>query len=466
MAEGEQPMVDRPINQPATAAAAAEIPADPAPESLYVGAINPRALTEAILGKKIDWSDPASTKIMTDTLETDYNELFDMKLNSPIYAGLKLGPNNIAVPLPLKELKILTPEDRLPPTLGTIHTVGDLKTVGVDNIASVEVEHAFLKNGKLNLVLEAPSPLNKKITNTSVTQQILDIAIPVETRAQSSNVGWTPPGDTWRDMGIMLETATNYDDPIQGAVGDCWLIAALAAVAWADPYSIVHRNRPTGVAETDRVDSIQSYSKPTGRNAPTMMVEVTDKTLVNSSSLWPPYCRCSQPGEIWPQVYEKAFAKWSTQNTTDEPDITTLSGGDPGWAMAQINNKTAYYYDTASRTPDQLWGIVRANSLSYKTISPMTAWTYGSGPQYQGSNIVANHAYTILGWAYDNGKEYIVLRNPWGFLEPTGLNTYQGLLTFFDNSFWLPISTIGNDGVFALEAPSFKLYYQTLAVAK
>jgi hypothetical protein len=460
----DQQMVDRPSNLPT--GSLAEIPADPAPKNLCIGAINPYALTEAILGRKLNWNDPASSKIMTDTLQTDYNELFDMKFNSPIYAGLKLGPNNMAVPVKREEMTIVTEKDRVTPNLGTIQKVGDLKTVGVDDIASTEVKQAFLSNGKLNLVLQAPPALNKKFTNTVVSQQILDIATPFGAKLRGLNVGWTPPGNTWRDMGEMLKTVTDYDDPIQGTVADCWLIAALAAVAWADPYSIVHRNRPTSASETDGVNGIEFYSKPTGRNAPTKMVEVTDKTLVNSSSLWPPYCRCSDPGEIWPQVYEKAFAKWSTQDMTDEPNITMLSYGDPGAALAQINNKTAYYYDTSSRTPDQLWGIVRANSMSYRTINPMTAWTYATGPQYTGSNVVANHAYTVLGWAYKNRKEYIVLRNPYGVTEPNGLNTYQGLLSFFDQSFWLPINTIGDDGVFALEAPSFKYYYQTLAVAK
>ena len=96
----------------------------------------------------------------------------------------------------------------------------------------------------------------------------------------------------------------------------------------------------------------------------------------------------------------------------------------------------------------------------------MTAWTYGSGEFYTGSNIVACHAYTVLGWAYQYGHEYIVLRNPWGITEPAGLGTYQGLLSFFDKSFWRFIDMIGNDGVFALESWAFKIYFAGLGVAK
>jgi hypothetical protein len=46
------------------------------------------------------------------------------------------------------------------------------------------------------------------------------------------------------------------------------------------------------------------------------------------------------------------------------------------------------------------------------------------------------------------------------------LNAYPGLLAFFDASFWSPINTINNNGVFALEASAFKNYFAGLGVAK
>jgi len=437
-----------------------------APKDLRIGAINPRALTELILGRKVDWKDPSSTKLMTETLETPYNELFDLKYNSPIYAGLKLGPNNTAVPLGPDELKVMTDQDRLTPNLGAIKTIGDLKTMGLDDVNTTQVNQAFLTGGKLNLVLDAPVKLNKTIGNTSVTRRIFDIATPFGTKATGKDAGYTPPGYSWRQIGEMLSHATDYDDPIQGSVGNCWLIAAMAAVAWADPYSIVSRVRPMDENEHDRMNAIQFYSVPSSHNAPTMRVELTPKTLVDSYGGWIPYCRCSDEGEIWPEVYEKAFAKWASQDPTDEPDITSTAYGDPGAALAQLNGKTPYWYYTWDNSPDQLWGIVRENSVAFKTVNPMTAWTFGSGDQYNGSNIVANHAYTILGWAWNNGKQYIVLRNPWGFDEPAGLNTYQGMLIFFDSSFWHYINMVGDDGVFALEAEFFKVYFAGMAVSK
>ncbi|KAH8650655.1 hypothetical protein BGZ60DRAFT_421500 [Tricladium varicosporioides] len=437
---------------------------DKAPKELYIGAINPFALTEGIIGRKIDWSDPESMRIVSETLETDYSELFDMQFGSPIFAGLRLNDKGVAEPLKPNEVSFPKQSERITPSLAGVKKVSDLEKLGVKDIGSSPVEHAFLANGKLNLVLEAPQKLNTKFTNQSMPQEVFDLVSHV---GHTVKAGWTPIGFTWKDVGDFFKDSTQYNDPIQGAVGDCWLIAALAAVAWADPYHIEHRNRSTSPDnDIEHVNALQFYSKPGGRDAPTARVEVTDSVIVNSMSNQVLYCRSREGAEIWPDVYEKAFAKWTTRDSTDTPDITALSGGDPAKAMAQITNKTPYYYETSSRTPEALYTIVRINSINYKTINPMTAWTYASGSIYTGSNIVANHAYTVLGWAFRNGKEYIVLRNPWGVTEPTGLNTYQGLLSFFDFSFWRPISTIGNDGVFALEAPAFKVYFAYLAVAK
>jgi len=92
-------------------------------------------------------------------------------------------------------------------------------------------------------------------------------------------------------------------------------------------------------------------------------------TLVDSYG-WVSYCNTSDSVDIWPQVYEKAFAKWTTQDPSDESNITTLAGGNPGYAIAQLTDKTCYYYDTLPHTPDELCGIVRENSVAFKTLKP------------------------------------------------------------------------------------------------
>src|SRR6188768_2586914 len=94
---------------------------DTAPKNLSIGAINPFALTEAISGRKIDWSKPESIKVMEIALETSYSELFDMKYNSPLFAGLKLNATtNMAEPLPVSEIKVRKNEDIKIPDLSKL----------------------------------------------------------------------------------------------------------------------------------------------------------------------------------------------------------------------------------------------------------------------------------------------------------------------------------------------------------
>ena len=45
---------------------------DQAPKEMFVGVINPYALTEAITGRKFDWKDAKSYQILEETLETNY----------------------------------------------------------------------------------------------------------------------------------------------------------------------------------------------------------------------------------------------------------------------------------------------------------------------------------------------------------------------------------------------------------
>lgn len=427
---------------------------------LNVGAINPFALTEALVGRKIDWSNKDSIEIMEDALETDYNELFDMKFNSPIYAGLKLNAKNMAEPVKASEITIRGDNDPETPDVSAFKTLSELKKVGVKSLNTTAIRSGVLSRGILNLKLEIPE-LDKTISKTRLSKPLAAILLGPGTAAD-----WTPENGTWKDIGDFFKDVTEFSDPIQGAIGNCYFIAAVSAIAWADPYRIIHRNRATGTGETDRVSAIQFYSKGGGKDAPTKLVEVTDKTIVRTSNNLPIYCRSNDTGEIYPALYEKAFAKWILKTDSDKPDITKTAFGDPVKATAQLNNKTPYYYNTSGRTGDQLYSIVRENSMSYKTIHPMTAWTYGSNKDYTGTNVVGNHAYTVLGWAFKNNKKYIVLRNPWGVTEPAGLNTYQGVLSFFDKSFWRPVNTIGNDGVFAIEANSFQNLFAGIGVAK
>ncbi|MBA7649939.1 hypothetical protein ES703_57738 [subsurface metagenome] len=281
------------------------------------------------------------------------------------------------------------------------------------------------------------------------------------------NVGATT---VWADPGDFFEEAAELTDPIQGAVANCYLIAALSSVAWARTYVIAQRTRATGTGPQDFVDMIEF--KKGGKSE---KVEVTELLPLNSPGNTFIYARSSEPGEIWPAVYEKAFAKWVTKDAGDKPNILKTAYGDPVGAAASLTGLTPYYYWNSSFSGYQIWQKVRGNCISRKTFNPMVAWTYGSSPSpdvnYSNAHIAANHAYSILGWQYANNQKYIVLRNPWGNYEAI-INVAGSTWIAWDAPYyggpgwWRPIPMATNDGIFALRADTFKKYFAGFGLLK
>jgi hypothetical protein len=266
---------------------------------------------------------------------------------------------------------------------------------------------------------------------------------------------YTPPGAVWEDPGSFFAEATEFFDPMQGGLGDCYLIAALSAVAWSRPYVIMQRTRTIGPGNQSFVDRIDFYS---GGNA--KLIEVTELLpVVGSTHAWI-YGRSTEAGEIWPAVYEKAFAKWKTNNPTDMPDYGPIAGGWPVQATEELTNLKGTIKTCSDHTADAIWSFVRSNCLSYRTVNPMTAWTFCRTPppvDYSGTGIYAYHAYTILGWAYVANTKYVVLRNPWGH-NVAVINALAGNWSAYEQSFWRSVP-LNSGGVFAIPADTFKKYY-------
>lgn len=268
---------------------------------------------------------------------------------------------------------------------------------------------------------------------------------------------------TWVDTGgEFFECATEFSDPVQGAVGDCYFIAALSSIAWARPYVIAERTCATGLNQKNFLDMIEFYN-----NGNTAKVEITQLLPMVSNMFI--YARSSEVGELWPALYEKAFAKWATKDTTDTPDILKIAGGDPVGALSRLTSLAPNYRSNSSLSAHDIWQTVRGNCISCKTFNPMVAWTYGTSPSpdvdYSSAHIAANHAYSIFGWAYNNNQEYIILRNPWGCYDAT-LNVANITWVAWDQPYynsghgwWRPIPMAPNDGVFALRSDIFQKYF-------
>ncbi|AEO64880.1 uncharacterized protein THITE_2049272 [Thermothielavioides terrestris NRRL 8126] len=456
---------------------------DSPPKHLHVGAINPFALVEAILGRKVDWDEAATPLLLSSILQTDYEELFDMRFNSVLYAGSRLNERGDAAELiPTKDMHTLTEHDLVTPDFSRVEKLGDLTDVGLKDLQDIKVKHAIMSNGNLRLTLE-PRTLGKTLRSSQVTTTLRELCTPYRMHKKEE---WTPPNGSWVDISACYrQDATMFTNPVQGAVANSWLIAALMSVAWSDPATIEHCSRRSHKAGECSL-SVKLYSKGGDMDAPTSTVTVNCELPTNNSSSLLMYCRPSSMdvmrpawlrvwgGDIWPALYEKAFAKWLTSSSSSSseqqhqhPDLTQTSYGDPVKAMAQLTDKEPQYFFTARRRAQDLLGLVRTHSFNLRTIYPTVAWTRPTDATFRGCTLVGNMAYSVLGWAApQERKQYVILRHPWGVTEPEGVTSYPGLVAAVDAKFWPPIELVDRNGVFAIEKAVFKEYFAGMGVAK
>lgn len=440
------------------------------------GVINPYALAEVIAGRSIPWKNvDDKRKILESVLQTPYEELFDPKYDSPLYFGFRLNKN-----LELEQVRpaildieidtSVNDKDRLPVTdIDQLQKIGDLGALfQTKDVAGIKIDRAeMLELGTLRLYLSQASESRIARLARAIPKDVIKSVVYLPKENIPKDYTWTPPTAYWGDYGRFFNEAAEFFDPIQGAVANCYLIAAMASVAWARPYNIMHQTRATGTNQQQFTNKIRFYHHQTHASTD---IEVTDNILLRISNNQPMYARSSEAGETWPAIYEKAFAKWETGTNSDQPDITATAWGSPSRAVSELTGLTHFSHKSTDHTAKELWDIVRANSLSHRTFNPMVASTYSSGDAtpdkvvYSDANLVASHAYSILGWDYRDNKRYIILRNPWGSTEATA-GTTTGTVYMYDISWWRPITLADPDGVFALRDTVFKQYFYSLGGA-
>ncbi len=252
----------------------------------------------------------------------------------------------------------------------------------------------------------------------------------------SANQEWTPEGASWADKGQFIIESAIGRDPDQGAVANCYFIAALSSVAWVYPFTLSPIFEGFGLqSNVPIVHSITFYSKGGSKDSSTRGVEVSERLVVNASSSLV-FAKSTQPGELWPGVYEKAFAKWITNNNTDKPDIKATAYGNCIKAAAQLIDGEMDSHKTVDNTLSEIFASIQGYcNANRKTRFPVVASTYGTSKEspdkvvYSCTNLVANHCYSILGWATKDSKKYIILRNPWGRTEASCGNLGHSLRT-------------------------------------
>jgi len=288
-------------------------------------------------------------------------------------------------------------------------------------------------------------------------QMYKDVGAAAQRENESCNTTYNYQSATAKNLPWYAGVGPQYNAPIQGTADNCWLIAALSAIAWTDPeYYFPDYTNGLFVLNTDSTLNPQEQLDGSWI--------IPDDTIGFNGST-PAWSR-SKFNELWVPMLERVFAlreQYPDQNFLDDeaksqetPSVCNYYPGDPQYALYKLKGDACYtryinmtpdgagvapnYQWVNEETPavtlsrDDLWNILynytgikpTPENYFHKTMWATVAWTFQTedpqvtiinhgqvdpslknAPEYSGVSyygqdaFVGAHAYTVLGTFID-----------------------------------------------------------------
>jgi hypothetical protein len=236
----------------------------------------------------------------------------------------------------------------------------------------------------------------------------------------------------------------DIDDIHQGAIGDCFFLAGVAAIAYLNPdvirNAITENRNPAGEVVSYTVHFFDQQDPRIPKNGPLKPIDITvDATqFAQGGAAFGDTFRGKQ--ELWVKVIEKAYA--------------TLSGGYPmienGWginALASLQGQVAKGYDGAIKQPfDDL-----TKELAERR--PVVWETYAD----PGNGLKDSHLYAVLAIKVENGVPMVKVYNPWGTDQP-GIPDSDGKGSWITYDLYKTQKSVGVGAPVPPQAPNASLY--------
>lgn len=198
-------------------------------------------------------------------------------------------------------------------------------------------------------------------------------------------------------------------------LGDCYLVASIAALALQNPELIKNMIRENG----DGTYTVTFYEKKKILGLFDNGYEKTEITVSDIFSIQngtPIYARYGDvtptETEIWPMVIEKAYAQW-------KGGYDNIDGGYIHNAMEALTGMDSKDYNPSFTNIQDLanqhnnGSIITLGSLPDLKIIPDAA---DSNPLYMNDTLVTGHAYFLTN--VDSTAGTVSIRNPWGWDHP------------------------------------------------
>ncbi|KAF4594311.1 hypothetical protein EYR40_009114 [Pleurotus pulmonarius] len=226
------------------------------------------------------------------------------------------------------------------------------------------------------------------------------------------------------------------NDIVQGGLGDCWFLSALAMMATAkglvekfcvaqdevvgvygfvffrDSYwvpVVIDDMLYTSIPKFEELHSSEKHLYHNNRDDYNKLARKGNKSLS--------FAKSGTEGETWVPLLEKAYAKL-------HGDYASLSGGEASEAVEDLTGGVATIIpvkdilDTDKFWHDELCkaNVDRLFGCSFDTLDTTRSGDLDANVR----GLQGGHAYSVLRAVECRGKRFVILRNPWGKSEWTG----------------------------------------------
>ncbi|KHN87742.1 Calpain clp-1 [Toxocara canis] len=217
-------------------------------------------------------------------------------------------------------------------------------------------------------------------------------------------IEWLRPGEIVNEPQLIVEGHSRFDVK-QGALGDCWLLAAVANLTLRD--ELFYRVVPPDQSFTENYAGIFHFQF--WRYGSWVDVVIDDRLPTKYGKLI--YMHSEEHNEFWSALLEKAYAKLYGS-------YEALEGGSTAEALEDFTGGLIEHYDLRECPKEALLALmIRAFQMG-----SMFGCAIDADPSIkeavQPNGLVRGHAYSVTALQKINGPygETVILRirNPWG----------------------------------------------------